>query len=85
MRITCTDLIMADQSHSAQGLVHFTNAEQERLQKRGIRTWEHEELLLRFFAYVMNKDFRRVKGVSERRKSELFGKPTDGDLFDTKE
>jgi hypothetical protein len=62
----------------------FLKSQQERLKKRGIRTWEHEELLLRFFAYVMNKDFRRVKGVSERRKSELFGKPTDGDLFDIK-
>lgn len=54
---------------------------QERLKKHNIRTWEHEELLLRFFAFVMEKDFRQVKGVSERRKSGMFGKPGDGTLF----
>jgi hypothetical protein len=62
----------------------FLKSQQERLEKCGIRTWEHEELLLRFFAYVMNRDFRRVKGVSERRKSELFGEPTDETLFNTR-
>ena len=59
----------------------FLKDEQARLKKRGIRTWEHEELVLRFFAYVKNLDFRVVKGVSERRKSDMFGQPTKGDLF----
>jgi hypothetical protein len=60
----------------------FLKDEQARLQKRGIRTWEHEELLLRFIAYVQNTAFITVKKVSEERKMhELFGEPTKGDLF----
>jgi hypothetical protein len=60
----------------------FLKDEQARLQKRGIRTWEHEELLLRFIAYVKNTTFIMVKKVSEERKmQELFGEPTTGDLF----
>jgi hypothetical protein len=54
------------------------------LQKRGIRTWEHEDLLLRFIAYVKNTPFITVKKVLEERKMrELFGEPTTGDLFKT--
>jgi hypothetical protein len=51
------------------------------LAKRGIRTWEHEELLLRFIPYVNNIDLRIVKGISERRKGKMFGDPTDGTLY----
>jgi hypothetical protein len=32
---------------------------QARLKKRNIRTWEHEELLLRFFAYVKTRHLLR--------------------------
>ena len=56
--------------------------EQARLKKRGIRTWEHEELVLRFFTYVKNTTFIHVKKASEERKmQELFGEPTKRDLF----
>jgi hypothetical protein len=55
--------------------------QQQRMEQHGIRTWEHEELLLRFIAYLNNADFRLVKGRSERRKSSLFGEPGDGRLF----
>lgn len=55
---------------------------QQRLKKRNIRTWEHEELLLRFFAYVKHTSFLAVKKTSEERKmQELFGDATRGDLF----
>jgi hypothetical protein len=60
----------------------FLKDEQARLKKRGICTWEHEELLLRFFAYVKNTTFITVKKASEERKmQELFGEPMKGDLF----
>ena len=57
---------------------------QARLKKRGIRTWEHEELLLRFFAYVKNTTFIAVKKESEQRKLGMFGDPGDGTLFQLK-
>jgi hypothetical protein len=56
-------------------------AVQHRLQKRGIRTWEHEELLFRFIAYVKNVEFIAVKAGAERRKFGMFGEPGDGTLF----
>ena len=61
--------------------VDFLKAEHARLEKHGIRTWEHEELLLRFIAYLKNTDFRIIKGMSEHRKSDIFGEPGDGTLF----
>ena len=54
---------------------------QARLKKRNIRTWEHEELLWRFLAYVKNTTFITVKKASEERKMQMFGKPGDGKLF----
>jgi hypothetical protein len=59
----------------------FLKSQHNMLKKHGIRTWEHEELLFRFIAYLKNTDFRIIKGLSERRKSVMFGEPTDGTLF----
>ena len=59
----------------------FLKSQTPRLTKHGIRTWEHEELLLRFIAYLKNVDFRIIKGTSERRKTQMFGEPTKGDVF----
>jgi hypothetical protein len=59
----------------------FLKDQHARLERHGIRTWEHEELLLRFIAYLKNTDFRIIKGMSERRKSDIFGEPGDGKLF----
>jgi hypothetical protein len=64
----------------------------ERLNKDDIRWWQDTELTVRFIAYVRNyphllrmretdQEFRRLVALSERRKSELFGEPTKGDLF----
>jgi hypothetical protein len=41
---------------------------QRKLTQRGIRTWEHEELLFRFIAYVKNVEFIAVKQGWEARK-----------------
>jgi hypothetical protein len=60
----------------------FLKDEQKRLTIRRIRTWEHEELLLRFFAYVKNTTFITVKKASEERKmQDLSGESTKEDLF----
>ena len=54
---------------------------QARLKQRGIRTWEHEELLFRFVAYVKNTTFLVVKRNAEYRRANVFDEPTDGSLF----
>jgi hypothetical protein len=63
----------------------FLKQEQQSLAKRGIRTWEHGEPLLRFIAYLKNTDFRIIKGLSERCKGQMLGERTKGDLFTEKQ
>jgi hypothetical protein len=45
MRINCTNLIVADQSHSAQGRVHFIKALQTEAQKQGTQLEKHGQIL----------------------------------------
>jgi len=64
----------------------------ERLNKDEIHWWEHTELTIRFITYVrfydhelrmreIDAELQRLQELAERRKSRLFGEPTDGLLF----
>jgi CRISPR/Cas system CSM-associated protein Csm2 small subunit len=66
----------------------------KRLDKDDIRWWQDTELTIRFISYVryyeLNrrsreaaKQFDELMKQVERRKMEIFGKPTKGDLFAT--
>jgi hypothetical protein len=67
----------------------------KRLDKDDTRWWQDTELTLRFISYVrhyeLNKrsqesyqKFDELMKQAERRKRELFGEPTRGDLFEEK-
>jgi len=57
---------------------------QRKLTQRGIRTWEHEELLFRFLAYVKNVEFIIVKRESELRKMQEWGEQQQRELEEKK-
>jgi hypothetical protein len=66
--------------------------ERQRILKYDISPSKDTSVIIHFIGFVRNHDYKvrmkeidaelqRLKELSERRKSEVFGKPTDGKLF----